>query len=50
MDGVDVNNRVVSAIVSLFMAFIIASKMTSNDHATVMVYTTLNSITEELQI
>ena len=34
----------------IFQAFVIASKIESNYHATAIVYTHLNSITEELQI
>ena len=34
----------------IFQAFVMASKMESNDHATAMVYIPLNCITEKLHI
>ena len=52
LDGVDVFAVLQTGFGKsvVFQAFVMASKMASNYHATAMVYTPLNSITEELQI
>ena len=52
LDGVDVLAVLTTGFGNslIFQAFVMASKMASNDHTAAVVYIPLNSIMEELQI